>query len=69
MTVINNTCSTGAVKNSHPATDCITLFDMSLMLLNKLFAPFTTPSKVELPDEVGAGGPLGLAIEQFNMII
>ena len=46
---------------SYPATDCMTLLDMSLMLLKRLLAPFTTPpSKAEFPDDGGKGGPLVL---------
>lgn len=46
---------------SYPATDCMTLLDMSLMLLKRLLAPFTTPpSKAEFPGEGGTGGPLVL---------
>ena len=46
---------------SYPATDCMTLLDISLMLLKRLLAPFTTPpSKTEFPDDAGAGGALVL---------
>lgn len=49
------------IITSYPATDCMTLLDISLMLLKRLLAPFTTPpSKTEFPDDAGAGGALVL---------
>ena len=54
----------------YPATDCMTLLDMSLMLLNKLLAPFTTPpSNAEFPDDEGAGGPLVLPDNHSKSIV
>ena len=58
------------IIGSYPATDCITLLDMSLMLLNKLLAPFTTPPNIaEFPDDTGAGGPLVLPGNHSKSII
>lgn len=50
---------------SYPATDCITLLDISFMLLKKLLAPLTTPPSIaEFPDDGDGdtGGPLAPTI-------
>ena len=43
---------------------------MSLMLLKKLLAPFTTPpSSAELPDGGSCGGPLVLPKEKSKSVL